>query len=154
MLSFVLISDSCDNMTRYNIARQELQWHNMDVRRLDFPSEHFDVVIDKALSDSILSGQGSSQNMMMTTKEIWRVLQCGGRYICISHGAPNKRLHHFQRYNLSWVVEHIAVAKNPLDAAYDLPPSACYHVYKCIKPLPTEIAIVEDFDGGDYMAIR
>jgi len=132
--------------------KKGLQWHHMDVRMLDFPSESFDVVIDKALTDAILTGDGSFHNVTMSTKEIWRVLQCGGRYICISHGAPNKRLHHFQRHDLGWTVEHTAVAKNPLDAAYDLPPSACYHIYTCTKFTPTEVAIVDDFDDDDDFA--
>ena len=29
-------------------AVQGLQWHHMDMRMLDFPSEHFNVIIDKA----------------------------------------------------------------------------------------------------------
>merc|ERR1711907_437420 len=154
-----LYDDGYHNVTSIDIAptairmmqeeykgRKGMEWHHMDVRMLDFPSELFNVVIDKAVSDAMLTGEGSFHNVFDATKEIWRVLQPGGRYICISHGAPNKRLHHFQRQDLGWSVEHAAVAKNPLDAAYDLPPSACYHIYTCTKATPTEVVLVEDFE--------
>lgn len=99
--------------------------------------------------DAVLTGNGSFHNMFDVMKEVWRVLQPGGRYICVSHAAPNKRLHHFQRHDLGWTVQHNAVAKNPLDATYDLPPSACYHIYTCTKALPTEVTIIDDLEDYD-----
>jgi len=129
----------------------ELQWLQMDMRMLDFPSENFEVVLDKAATDALLTGKGSFHNMFDTLKEVWRVLKPGGCYVCISHAAPNKRFHHFQRSDLGWTVEHTAVAKNPLDATYDLPPSECYHIYTCTKAMPTQIAcVLEDFDEGGF----
>jgi len=47
-------------------------------------------------------------------------------------------------------VEHIATAKNPLESTYDLPPSACYHIYVCTKAMPTHVATLEDFDDADF----
>ena len=70
-----------------------------------------------------------------------------------------------QRHDLGWTVQHNAVAKNPLvlmlaaciesllavsqDATYDLPPSACYHIYTCTKALPTEVTIIDDLEDYD-----
>merc|ERR1712046_328431 len=50
--------------------RKGLQWHHMDVRMLDFPSEHFRCVIDKAATDAVLTGKGSFHNMFDAMKEI------------------------------------------------------------------------------------
>ena len=58
----------------------------MDVRQMSFQEKSFDCVIDKALLDAIMCGDGSGPNSEQMLSEIHRVLADDGVYICVSSG--------------------------------------------------------------------
>ncbi|XP_071947515.1 eEF1A lysine and N-terminal methyltransferase-like [Antedon mediterranea] len=75
------------NMTTRNAStRPKMKFIEMDVQKMTFDDNHFNVVIDKGTLDAIMSDSEpatieSVQNMF---SEIDRVVNYGGRYICIS----------------------------------------------------------------------
>eukprot|EP00164_Ancoracysta_twista_P016419 GFYU01027529.1.p1 GENE.GFYU01027529.1~~GFYU01027529.1.p1 ORF type:complete len:312 (+),score=69.06 GFYU01027529.1:92-1027(+) len=132
-------------MKRRNEARENMKWYTMDAKKLDFPSESFDLIVDKGTLDSLLCGDRSFQHVNLMTKEVYRVLRPGGHYVCISFGTPDTRMEHFEQYQ--WAIEHRQVAKSLLEASYDMPASACYHIYICAKP--HERALIDDDDDDE-----
>lgn len=58
----------------------------MDVRNMQFPDASFDVVIDKALLDAMVCGDGAVLSVQQMLSEIHRVLTPTGTYTCITHG--------------------------------------------------------------------
>lgn len=66
--------------------RPKMSYIIMDVLQMDFPDERFQVVLDKGTLDALLTDEeeatlGRVQRMF---SEIGRVLQFGGRYLCVS----------------------------------------------------------------------
>ncbi|KAF4696120.1 hypothetical protein FOZ60_002350 [Perkinsus olseni] len=87
-------------------------YQQADCRALEFSDGMFDVVIDKGTLDSILCGEGSSQNAQKMLSEISRVLNPSkGVYICISHGQQSYRLTYLQKPDFQWSVKVHTVAK-------------------------------------------
>ncbi len=52
------------------------------------PDNCFDVIIDKALLDSLLCSTTNSKDVSVYIREMHRVLKHGGKFIIISHGKP------------------------------------------------------------------
>ena len=69
-----------------------------DVRDIKFENNFFDLAIDKSTIDALLCGDNSFLNVAIMTKEVQRVLKCGGVYMIISYGAPDNRLIHLVRH--------------------------------------------------------
>lgn len=97
-------------------ACPSMQWSVMDMRDLGaFPSDSFDVVMDKCAMDAIWSDGGSLWDPEDQTKadigacvaEFHRVVKPGGTFIFISFGQP-----HFRKPLLvtpGWAVETIPI---------------------------------------------
>jgi len=92
-------------MKERNRTRPEISWDVMNAKDLKYPTGIFDVVIDKGTFDSIMCGDNSSVSIGILTKEVQRVLKCGGLYLLISHGNPAIRMLHLNREHLSFNVE-------------------------------------------------
>ena len=146
LLSASLYDEGYQNITNIDISdivveqmnqkfadRPGMQWANMDARKLDFPSESFDVVIDKGCLDCLFTGTHSYQNVGLCLKEITRILVPSGCYICISYRDADHRLSHFNRDYLNWSVVHKSIPKSLLEASEDPLPANCYHVFTCLK---------------------
>ena len=88
----------------YKEKLPNLLYKQMDVKSLQYEEGTFDAVIDKALFDCILCGDGSGPNADLTLSEIYRVLSPTGVYICISYGLPESRLGYFQKPDFDWTV--------------------------------------------------
>ena len=58
---------------------------------MQFPDSSFDIVIDKALLDAMVCGDGAPLNVQQMLSEIHRVLTPTGTYICITHGQESQR---------------------------------------------------------------
>ena len=63
----------------------------MDARRLEFPDNSFDTVIDKGLLDAMTCGDGANTNVMMMLNETYRVLKPTGVYFCLSRAIEKQR---------------------------------------------------------------
>ncbi|KAL0212374.1 hypothetical protein RCL1_006000 [Eukaryota sp. TZLM3-RCL] len=139
------IADSAINqmIEKYRETAPELEWQVMDVRKLDFPSGSFDLVVDKGTMDALLCGKDSFENVYSAHKEIHRVLKPSGTYINITYGQPEARQDHFRRQGLNWTVEHKTVPKSMLGLEENSDnPSNFFYVYIC-KASTAETSTVE-----------
>ena len=89
---------------RNAVKRPELKWEVMDVRNMRYPSNFFDLIIDKSTIDALLCGDSSFMNTAMMMKECQRVLKVDGAYMGISYGTPENRLLHYKRPHLKMSV--------------------------------------------------
>ncbi|KAG8555837.1 hypothetical protein GDO81_017834 [Engystomops pustulosus] len=66
--------------------RPNMTYQLMDATKTTFTDSHFQAVLDKGTLDAILTDTeaGTLETATKLLTEIGRVLQCGGRYICVS----------------------------------------------------------------------
>ncbi|KAL1745842.1 S-adenosyl-L-methionine-dependent methyltransferase [Schizophyllum fasciatum] len=84
---------------RHGEARPQMEWHEMDIRDLQFSDASFDVAIDKATMDAMLTYKGDPWNpppnvvsdCMKEVDEVVRVLRPGGTFIYLTFGQPHFR---------------------------------------------------------------
>ena len=74
----------------------------MDVRKLTYEDNFFDIAIDKSTIDALLCGDHAFFSVAEMLKEVQRVLKVGGWYMGISYGMPDNRLDHFTMPHLNW----------------------------------------------------
>ena len=74
----------------------------MDITKMTYPDEYFDVAIDKSTIDALLCGDNAFINVAKMTKEVQRVLKTDGTYIAISYGKPENRAYHFEKDHLKF----------------------------------------------------
>ncbi len=105
----------------------------MDARRMDvIPEECFNLIIDKALFDSLLCSTQNLHDVSLLLKEMERVLKPDGVYIIISHAGPEKRLNFLtQTVNLN--VEVIPIAKPELEGVNEDEDSQFHYIYILTK---------------------
>eukprot|EP01006_Ploeotia_vitrea_P031673 TRINITY_DN63987_c0_g1_i4.p1 TRINITY_DN63987_c0_g1~~TRINITY_DN63987_c0_g1_i4.p1 ORF type:complete len:212 (+),score=31.48 TRINITY_DN63987_c0_g1_i4:28-663(+) len=79
---------------------KNLQWLQMDIRELQFDSDTFDVVLDKATMDAFVPkeiyGEAPNENCQTMVNEVKRVLKGGGQFVQITFGQPHMRKKYFQ----------------------------------------------------------
>lgn len=119
------------NLTNRSHALPEMEHHVMDATRLEFPAASFDVVVDKATTDSVLCGSDSFIRMAAVLQEVYRVLKPNGLLFTVSHAEPGKRLQHLKTPQLPWAVNHKKVAVKPRATVTGVP---TVHMYACKKP--------------------
>lgn len=124
--------------------QEQMSWLKMDVLKLEFADNTFDVVIDKGTVDSLLCGTNSFHNVYQMNKNIARVLRKGGRYIVVTYGQPDTRIDHYRRKKLHFDVEHKTVDKPVFSS--DASPTSSYHVYIMTK---TDDAHEDDGEDDD-----
>ena len=84
----------------------------MDVRRLDFRNGYFDVVIDKALLDSMACGDGSAKNIHLMLSEVHRVLRPTGVYFCFSRAVEAQRKKYLKNTKFyNWKITKFPIQK-------------------------------------------
>ncbi|KFP74892.1 Methyltransferase-like 13, partial [Apaloderma vittatum] len=71
---------------RSRSKRPKMSYLLMDMLQMDFPDAHFQVVLDKGTLDAILTDEEEATLAKVDKMfaEISRVLQVGGRYLCVS----------------------------------------------------------------------
>ena len=89
---------------RNSVKRPELKWEVMDVRNMRYPSNYFDLIIDKSTIDALLCGESSFLNTALMMKECQRILKPDAAYFSISYGTPENRALHYKRANLKFNV--------------------------------------------------
>ncbi|XP_068095998.1 eEF1A lysine and N-terminal methyltransferase [Hyperolius riggenbachi] len=99
-LSERLYDAGCQNLTNIDVSevvirqmnernadrRPQMTYQLMDATQTSFPESHFQAVLDKGTLDAILT-DAEEKTLETVTKlltEVGRVLQCGGRYLCVS----------------------------------------------------------------------
>eukprot|EP00758_Cryptobia_borreli_P001976 Tbor_TRINITY_DN2683_c0_g1::TRINITY_DN2683_c0_g1_i1::g.17986::m.17986 len=116
--------------SRYK-EQDRMIWVNMDARKMEFPNNSFDIVIDKGTVDSLLCGSNSFQSVYQMNKSVARVLKRGGKYIVITYGQPDTRIDHYRRKKLHFDVEHKTIQKPIFNS--DISPTSNYYVYVITK---------------------
>ncbi|KAF9054476.1 S-adenosyl-L-methionine-dependent methyltransferase [Panaeolus papilionaceus] len=103
---------------RHSTVRPEMEWHQMDVRELNFDDESFDVAIDKGTMDAMMTAKGDvwdppAQVMEDCNKEVdeaLRVLRKGGVFIYLTFGQPHFRRRYLQREGTSLEIKQLGEA--------------------------------------------
>lgn len=75
------------DMRERNRARRGMEFLVMDALHMDFAPASFDIVIDKATLDALMTQEGSAEVVEQAhamLSEVARVLRDGGRYVCIT----------------------------------------------------------------------
>ena len=70
---------------------EKLKWETMDCTKLNFPSEYFDLIIDKGTIDALYCCKDFRQQISQTIEEINKVLKHQSKYISISYGKQELR---------------------------------------------------------------
>lgn len=83
---------------RYNAPSHmsSLHWICGDIKKMDFPSDSFHLIIDKGTLDSVMCGEDNELHAHRALSETCRVLAPGGQYIAISHADPQQREYLFK----------------------------------------------------------
>jgi ubiquinone/menaquinone biosynthesis C-methylase UbiE len=102
----------------------------MDVRSMRYPSDFFDLIIDKSTIDAILCGDRSFMNTALMMKECQRVLKVDGSYMGISYGSPENRVLHYKRPHLKMTVQTFQVS--PMRETTSSK-EGLHYVYVCTK---------------------
>ena len=102
-----------DMMTEaYKEKLPNMPFMKMDAKNMsEFETGKFDAVIDKACFDAILCGDNSGPNSEAMLNEVYRVLNPGGVYICITYGVPEKRVNYFMKKEFDWKKTELKAAK-------------------------------------------
>ena len=91
-LSEVVINDEAAK----NAHRVNMHYDVMDVQKLDFDDEVFDVSIDKSTMDCLFCCTGSTEIISNMMTEAWRTLKPGGLFMTISLHDEEKVLPYIQ----------------------------------------------------------
>jgi len=113
--------------------REEMEFTVMDARNMEFiPDNCFDLIIDKALFDSVLCSENNLKDVEHMLKEMYRVLKAGGTYLIVSHGAPDNRLSHF-KHHINMNVEIVSIPKPELKSVDEEGEAMFHYLYVLSK---------------------
>ena len=111
-------SEVCINQMQERYSDYEgMQYLCMDICKMDFENERFDVVLDKGTFDSVLCGEGATEAIHKALKEVSRVLKSNGVFICVSYGVPEYRLPYFENSEIRWTIDIQKIKKPTMEEA-------------------------------------
>ncbi|XP_030888502.1 eEF1A lysine and N-terminal methyltransferase isoform X2 [Leptonychotes weddellii] len=122
--------------------RPQMSFLKMDMTQMEFPDASFQVVLDKGTLDAVLTDEEEKtlHQVDRMLAEVGRVLQVGGRYLCISLAQAHilkKAVGHFSREG--WMVRVHQVA-NSQDQVLEAEPRFSLPVFAFImtkfRPVP------------------
>jgi RAT1-interacting protein len=87
----------------------KLEWYEMDVTKMSFPNNSFDLIIDKGTIDAILCRMDGEELVEKAVSEIFRVLANSGRFVFISFGSPSQRLPVIKKIRRNWTCKPVVV---------------------------------------------
>lgn len=112
--------------------RNEMEFTVMDARNMEFiPDQCFDLIIDKALFDTVLCAESNLKDIESLLKEMYRSLKLGGIYVIISHGVPDNRINYLKRF-ISTDITVVSIPKTELKYV-DEDEESRYHYMYVIK---------------------
>ncbi|NIG58017.1 methyltransferase-like protein 13 [Pontoporia blainvillei] len=99
--------------------RPQMSFLKMDMTQMEFPDASFQVVLDKGTLDAVLTDEEEKtlQQVDRMLAEVGRVLQVGGRYLCISLAQAHvlkKAVGHFSREGWMMRVHQVANSQDQL----------------------------------------
>jgi SAM-dependent methyltransferase len=119
------------NIAKYR-EKEGMDFLQGHVQRMDeFEDDRFGLIIDKACMDSCFCGLQGVENVEKMIEEIYRVLQPGGTFLCITYGEKEMRKMHLNpeqgpnKGKYDWGCEHTFVRDH-----------ASYHIYICTRVDP------------------
>jgi len=103
---------------RHSDLRPEMEWHEMDVRKLTFGDGTFDVAIDKGTMDAMMTTKGDvwdppQQVIDDCNKEVdetLRVLKENGLFIYLTFGQPHFRRRYLKREGTTLEIKELGEA--------------------------------------------
>ncbi|KAK7817894.1 hypothetical protein U0070_005537 [Myodes glareolus] len=122
--------------------RPHMSFLKMDMTQMEFPDATFQVVLDKGTLDAVLTDEEEKtlQRVDRMLAEVGRVLQVGGRYLCISLAQAHilkKAVGHFSREGWMVRVHQVASSQDQVSEAeprFSLPVFA--FVMTKFRPVP------------------
>ena len=82
---------------KYRETHPKMVFRKMDALEMNvFQDGMFNVVIDKGTLDAVMCSDDFVTNAKRMISEVHRVLQPGGKYICITYGDPEHRKKYFE----------------------------------------------------------
>lgn len=83
-----------------------MTFQEMDVLKMEnIPTESIDVVLDKAMLDTILTGEDPDGNSHQALTHVSRVLKSSGIYISVSHRPPSARKELLEVADFRWQLQ-------------------------------------------------
>ncbi|XP_075689411.1 eEF1A lysine and N-terminal methyltransferase isoform X2 [Rhinoderma darwinii] len=140
---------------RNSIRRPNMTYQLMDATKTTFTDSHFQAVLDKGTLDAILTDTeaGTLETATKLLTEVGRVLQCGGRYLCVSLAQAHvleKLVTHFSQGG--WMVRvHQVSESSSKESGSQFPLPVFVFVMTKVKEMPGFPQVLEmmpDDEGG------
>lgn len=122
--------------------RPHMSFLKMDMTQMEFPDASFQVVLDKGTLDAVLTDEEEKtlQQVDRMLAEVGRVLQVGGRYLCISLAQAHvlkKAVGHFSREGWMVRVHQVASGQDQvLEAELRFPLPVFAFIMTKFRPIP------------------
>ena len=119
---------------RYREQNVEMIYKKMNVTEMtEFQNDEFNVVIDKALMDSMLCGENAIPVVEKMMKEVYRVTAPGGVFIIISNGDEQNRKMFFDES--VWEYKMLTIEKTSKMIVFDENPKNYHYNYILTKKI-------------------
>lgn len=106
----------------------------MDVRKLEFQNERFDLIVDKGTLDSILCADDAEVSAAKAISEIARTLVSGGVFVMVSHAGPEHREALLKVPSDCFIqFQYATIVKPRVDDSVDQKDDEVHYVYVAIK---------------------
>jgi EEF1A lysine methyltransferase 4 len=125
-----------NQMSNFYSDLDQMEYTTMDATRMEFiPDNCFDLVIDKALFDCVLTNSNNMTTITALVKEMYRVTKPGGSYVMISHSPPEAREDFLKGENgsIMWRISTSQIAKPPVNSINEAARDASFYAYVCTK---------------------
>ena len=123
-LSMIVINSMKE---RNKAVRPEIHFQQMDCTKMGYPDKFFDLIIDKATMDTLLTQEKPYLTVARYLKEVQRCLRIGGKFFLVSTGDADKRMRHLKRSHLKFDVECQEITRQTDDC------DVIHFLYICTK---------------------
>lgn len=125
----------------------DMRWEVMDVLDLNYEDNSIPRILDKSLIDTLMCYTNSAVKTLEMFKELYRVLQPGGRYIAFSlHSFDEVVAYYDKTKELNWRVHFYRVKSNRWNEDENRNRAVVYTMIVCDK-LPLSEATSDDIEN-------